>query len=100
MGGAGALRAGLVAAGVSAVATPLAGALARVTGVVYRPGELEVHTVEVPYLGGKRGLNRAISAQWGCARGSRLRRCRVWRSRAWRRPLSPSPWVWPTTLPV
>lgn len=36
----------------AAVLAPLAGALARRTGIVDRPGPLKVHAVPVPYLGG------------------------------------------------
>jgi len=57
----GAWSAGLVAAGAAALATPVAGRLARALGVVDRPGPLKVHVAEVAYLGGL-GLCAGVAA--------------------------------------
>lgn len=69
----GAWSACLVAAGVAAVATPVAGRVARVLGVVDRPGPLKVHATEVAYLGGI-GLCSGVAAAAAAISGFPVRR--------------------------
>jgi len=68
-----ALRCALVAGVVSGVATPLAGRLAKSAGIVDRPGDLKVHSEEVPYLGGL-GVAAGIAAAALSTRGFPVRR--------------------------
>jgi UDP-GlcNAc:undecaprenyl-phosphate GlcNAc-1-phosphate transferase len=61
-----------VAGVVSGVATPLAGRLAESAGIVDRPGDLKVHSEEVPYLGGL-GVAAGIAAAALTTRGFPVR---------------------------